>query len=102
MVAQEAGISPTADAGWTICLTAAAFARFPFITIEQLRFYGGVDFLLLLCVTRDWLATGRIHAAYALSLPPIVLGQVIAMTLFLARPAAWIDIAGRLDSLTPK
>jgi hypothetical protein len=80
----------------TIVLTAAAFARFPFITVEQLRFYGGVDFLLLLCVVRDWFATGRIHTAYALSLPPIVVGQVMAMTLFLARPAPWIDIAGRL------
>jgi hypothetical protein len=80
----------------TIALTAAAFARFPFITIEQMRWYGGVDLLLLLCVLRDWFATGRIHAAYVFSLPPIVLGQVISMTLFLERPAIWIDIARRL------
>ena len=37
----------------TCCLTAAAFARFPFITIDAIRWYAGVDFLILLGVIRE-------------------------------------------------
>jgi len=55
-----------------------------------------VDILLFLGVLYDWFTTRRIHAVYAVSLPLIVLGQVIAMTLFLGRPFFWIHIAQQL------
>jgi hypothetical protein len=74
----------------THCLTAAASARFPFITVDQIRWYGGGAILLFLGVLHDWFTTRRIHAVYAVSLPLIVLGQAIAMTLLLGRPSFWI------------
>jgi hypothetical protein len=75
----------------TCLLTAAAFARFPFITILALRWYAGVDLLLLLGVVYDLARHGRVHVAYALALPPILGGQVVAMWLFLARPHWWLE-----------
>ncbi len=78
----------------TCCLTAAAFARFPFITIDAVRWYGGVDLLILLGVGFDLATTRQIHPAYAYGLPLLVLGQTIAMTLYLLSPPAWLGIAG--------
>ena len=80
----------------TCLLTAAAFARFPFITITALRWYAGVDALLLLAVAHDLIVQRRVHIAYAISLPPILIGQVAAMWLFMARPQWWVEIAQRL------
>jgi hypothetical protein len=80
----------------TCCLTAAAFARFPFITINVLRWYGGVDLLLLLGVAFDLATTRRIHPVYAYGVPLIVLGQAIAMALYLLSPPAWLALGGRL------
>jgi len=80
----------------TCLLTAAAFPRFPFITIQPLRWYGGVDVLLLLAVAHDMVVHRRVHAAYAISLPPVLIGQIVAMWLFLARPHWWVDFAQRL------
>jgi hypothetical protein len=42
-------------------LTAAAFARFPFITITELRWYAGVDVLLLFALAHD---LGRVRAPF--------------------------------------
>jgi hypothetical protein len=80
----------------TCLLTAAAFARFPFITITALRWYAGVDILLALAVAWDIRETGRLHRAYAISLPLVVSGQVAAMWLYLARPNWWVEFAGHL------
>ncbi len=80
----------------TCLLTAAAFARFPFITITALRWYAGVDTLLALAVAWDIWDRGRLHRAYAISLPLVVSGQVAAMWLYLARPAWWVHFAGHL------
>jgi hypothetical protein len=80
----------------TCLLTAAAFARYPFITILALRWYAGVDVLLLLGVAYDLTVHRRIHTAYALALPPILAGQVFAMWLFLARPNWWLAFARHL------
>jgi hypothetical protein len=80
----------------TCLLTAAAFARFPFITITALRWYAGVDTLLALAVAWDLWNRGRLHQAYAISLPLVVSGQVAAMWLYLARPAWWVQFAGHL------
>ena len=80
----------------TCLLTAAAFARFPFITITALKWYPGVDTLLALAVAWDIGARGRLHWAYAISLPVVVSGQVAAMWLYLARPTWWVEFAGHL------
>lgn len=77
----------------TCLLTAAAFPRFPFITFQPLRWYGGVDVLLLLGVAHDLIVHRRIHAAYAIAVPPVLIGQVVAMWLFLTRPHWWVDFA---------
>lgn len=77
----------------TCCLTAAAFARFPFITITEIRWYGGVDLLLLLGVLRDLVVIRKVHAVYVYGVPPIVLGQAAAMTIFLRHTPAWMAIA---------
>jgi hypothetical protein len=80
----------------TSLLTAAAFPRMPFITITGLRWYPGVDVLLAIALAHDVMTRGRIHQAYAISLPPIVIGQIVAMWLFLARPHWWVEFAQRL------
>jgi hypothetical protein len=80
----------------TCLLTAAAFARFPFITIRALHWYPGVDALLLLAVAHDIRAGRRVHRAYAISLPLVVSGQIAAMWLYLARPTWWVEFAQRL------
>lgn len=80
----------------TCLLTSAAFPRFPFIMITALRWYPGVDALLLLAVARDLTVQHRIHRVYLISLPPILLGQAVAMWLFLARPHGWIQFAQHL------
>jgi hypothetical protein len=80
----------------TCLLTAAAFARFPFITIRALRWYAGVDALLLLAVAQDIWARRGVHKAYAISLPLVVSGQIAAMWLYLARPTWWVEFAQRL------
>jgi hypothetical protein len=80
----------------TCLLTAAAFARYPFITIYALRWYAGVDILLLLGVAYDLTVHRRVHMAYALALPPILAGQVFAMWLFIARPHWWLAFGRHL------
>jgi hypothetical protein len=74
------------------CLTAAAFARFPFITITEIRWYGGVDLLILLGVLHDLVIIRKVHAVYVYGLPLIAFGQVVAMTLFLHHTPAWMTI----------
>ncbi len=80
----------------TCLLTAAAFARFPFITIAALRWYAGVDLLLLLAIAHDLVTMRRVHVAYAISIPPVLIGQIAAMWLFLARPHWWVEFARHL------
>jgi hypothetical protein len=84
----------------TCSLTAAAFARFPFITITELRWYAGVDVLLLFALAHDLAVQRRVHIAYAISLPPVLIGQIVAMWLFLARPHWWVEFARRLIAQT--
>jgi hypothetical protein len=76
----------------TCCLTAAAFARFPFITVQALRWYAGVDALILLGVARDLVVSRNIHVVYRYALPALVLGQVVTMMLFLRSVPAWMAI----------
>ena len=80
----------------TCLLTAAAFARYPFIAIRALRWYAGVDVLLLLGVAYDLTLHRRVHMVYVVALPPILVGQVFAMWLFMARPHWWIAFGQHL------
>jgi hypothetical protein len=54
------------------------------------------DALLLLAVAQDIWAERRVHRAYAISLPLVVSGQILALWLYLARPAWWVEFAQRL------
>jgi hypothetical protein len=80
----------------TCLLTAAAFARFPFITMAEFRFYAGVDLLILLGVSRDLLATGQVHVVYRWMVPIIVVAQVVTMATFLHHAPVWMNIAHRM------
>jgi hypothetical protein len=80
----------------TCLLTSAAFPRFPFIMITALRWYPGVDALLMLAIARDLTVQRRIHRVYLISVPPILVGQAVAMWLFLGKPQWWIEFANHL------
>jgi hypothetical protein len=77
-------------------LTAAAFPRFPFSAVRALPGYAGVDLLLLVGIAYDFARHGRIHRVYALALPPIIVGQSLALWLVLKRPAGWLQIGQHL------
>jgi uncharacterized membrane protein YozB (DUF420 family) len=76
-------------------LTAAAFGRFPagLLPANPLWFYAGVDLLILLGVTRDLLAAGRVHLVYVIGLPAAVAAQLGAMAIFLTAPPVWMAMA---------
>jgi hypothetical protein len=73
-------------------LTAAAFFRFP-TSVAPNWFYAGVDVLILLGVTRDLLATKRIHPVYLYGLPLLMLGQTATMYTSLSNSPVWLRIA---------
>jgi hypothetical protein len=72
-------------------LTAAAFGRFPHMP-TYLRFYIGVDGLILLGVLRDLLINRRIHPVYAWFVPPMVLLQFGAIFVAINKPEWWLHI----------
>lgn len=80
----------------TCMITPAAFARIPFATVQAFHGYLGVDALIAVGCAHDLIVHRRVHLAYLLSLPLVVLGQVIATWLFFARPYWWIEFAQRL------
>lgn len=80
----------------TCLLTAAAFARFPFITMDEFRWYRGVDLLILLGVGRDLFVTKQVHAVYRWMVPIFVAAQVVTMATFFHHPTPWMGIADRL------
>lgn len=80
----------------TCSLTAAAFGRFPTNLIPHYWFYAGVDSLILLGVLRDLLVMKRIHRVYLYALPPLVLGQVAIIHVFVTGWQPWIGIARML------
>jgi hypothetical protein len=55
--------------------------------------YVGIDALILLGLGRDWILNKRIHPVFLYGLPAAVLGQLIALHLFLTRSPAWMAIA---------
>ncbi len=79
------------------CLpTTAAFGRFPFIPMDEIRDYAGVDLLILLGVTYDLFTLGRIHLVYRWMVPILVAAQVITVTAFSHHASAWMNFANRL------
>ena len=80
----------------TCSLTGAAFARFHTFFMPETWLYAGVDFLILLGVTRDLIATKRVHPVYLCGLPAMMLGQIVAMHTYLAASPVWLRIAHRL------
>jgi hypothetical protein len=75
-------------------LTIAAFNRFPLM--PENWGYSGVDALILLGVGRDLIASGRAHPVYLYGLPAMILGQALAMYVFLSSTPQWLSIAHRL------
>ncbi len=83
----------------TCALTAAAFVRFPFIRAHvpvALRWYGGVDLLVALALIHDLAIERAIHPVYRVGVPLLVLGQTLAMAIYIQRPAAWMGWATAL------
>lgn len=72
-------------------LTAAGFARFP-LGVPYLKFYVGVDALILVAMLRDLFVNRKVHAVYAWFLPPMVFFQLGAIYIQAHNPAWWIRI----------
>jgi hypothetical protein len=77
----------------TCAISAAGIGRFPSYIVPPDTFYAGVDALILLGVVRDLLIEKRVHVVYRVVLPLFIVGQVLAMYLFLGKPAFWAKIA---------
>ena len=77
----------------TCALLVAAFAR---VDRAFLGGHGlqdlGTDLLIALCVLRDRLVDGRIHAVYRFALPVYCAGQLFVIYLVSAGPAWWLRI----------
>jgi len=80
----------------TCGLTGAAFARIMPATAPIEWVYVGADSFILLGMVRDLLVMRRIHPVYRFALPAIVLGQTMALYLFLSQPRVWLTITHRL------
>lgn len=77
----------------TCALTAAAFGRFPPYLLSPLFFYAGVDVLIALGATRDWIVTRKIHPVYLYTLPAFIIGQTIVMYTNTHDLPYWLTIA---------
>ncbi len=75
------------------CLTAAVFGRLSFIPIPALRWYAGVDALILLGVARDLLVIRKVHPVYLYGLPLLIFVQAVTMVMYLQQTPAWMTIA---------
>jgi hypothetical protein len=80
----------------TCALTSAAIGRLIPVTASDEWIYVGVDFLTLLVVGCDFIATKRIHPVYLYGLPALLLGQTITLYLDLSHSREWLAIAHRL------
>ena len=78
----------------TCALTSAAFARFPFLSVQWA--YVGVDGLICLGIVRDLIVNRRIHVVYRYALPAMIVAQIVAVNLWLRHPAWWVNLANRL------
>jgi len=89
----------------TCCLIDAGFSRFPLLSSLWANanfwsdfgaLYVGVDALVLIAVTRDWIVRRRVHVVYKVALPLIVSGQLLACVLSEHPPVLWTTLSGRL------
>ena len=81
-------------------LTDAPFSRFPVFQAHPFAITLGLAYVcadaLILCgVARDWLVDKQIHAVYRRAIPALVIGQIVATTLFATAPAWWLAIVHR-------
>jgi hypothetical protein len=79
----------------TCALTAAAFGRLPIPPHMRpaVFFYGCVDLLILLGVTRDLIVDRRIHRVYVYALPAFVICQVVVVYTVYSHSPYWLNIA---------
>ncbi len=82
----------------TCVLMDAGFMRFPFADtwFETGWFYAAVDTLVLIALVRDLMVDRRVHAVYAVGLPLMVVGQLVAWALWQHPPAFWITFCQEL------
>ena len=76
-------------------LTGAAFGRMPWMH-APLEFYGGIDGLIALGMSRDLLVSRRVHAVYLIALPLLITAQTIVSQIFLHRWPIWTRVAHAL------
>jgi hypothetical protein len=72
----------------TAGLMDAASARFDFV-FEHHLFFVCVDLLIVLGVARDLVVDGRVHKVYLYALPAVIVGQNLALYLWLMNPPSW-------------
>jgi len=69
----------------------AAIGRFDFWFNHSI-FYVGLDLLIVLGMTRDWIVEGRVHKLYLYALPPMIVLQSLAVYTWRVNPAWWQGI----------
>jgi hypothetical protein len=75
----------------TCGLMDAAIGRFDFIFNNNL-FFPALDLLIVLGMVRDWWVDGRVHKIYFYVLPPLMVGQALAVYLWRINPGWWQGI----------
>ena len=69
----------------------AAVGRFDFIFNHNL-FFPCLDLLMVLGMVRDLIVDGRVNKVYVYALPPLIVGQTLAVYMWRANPAWWQGI----------
>ena len=76
----------------TVAMLTPAFARFPLIRdAGPLAFFGLVDLIIIACMVYDRRRNGRVHPAFKVGLPFVVVAQFGRLPL--AMSSAWMDFA---------
>jgi hypothetical protein len=91
-VAEKSRTPPSTDAHREL-RTDRSSIRQDVVNACPLQFYGGIDGLVLLGVSRDLFVSRRVHTVYMIALPLLMTAQTIAAQIFLHRAAFWIRIA---------
>ncbi len=79
----------------TCGLMDAAVGRFDFIFNHSL-FFPCLDLLMVLGMMRDLYVDGRVHKVYLYALPPLIVGQSLAVYLWRANPSWWQTITAAI------
>jgi hypothetical protein len=69
----------------------AAVGRFDFIFNHSL-FYPCLDLLMVVGMARDIIVDGRVNKVYLYALPPLIVGQTLAVYMWRGNPAWWQGI----------